>query len=681
MQQVTFAVKTLCDVVNRLPQTDAPLQNMVASGIDRGKYDATLPIRQNLQKAVSFVRVFTNEAAAAAFQEMPQSISDAILQDLRELSDIAKEVPIRCQRQTTSMVPPNFNGQETAVAQRVEQVYSRLYSTLLPFISVSRRQEAEQEGSDASVGTLAKELITGGGGHLGLSDPNKIVTQTPLVLGQPSKRYLPSSSKVFISYSHDSSEHKERVLRFAERLRKDGIDAQIDQYVGGRPPGGWPRWMLDKLDWADFVLLICTETYYRRFRGHEQSDMGKGVDWEGQLITLEIYNAKSRGTKFMPIIFTRRDKEFMPEPLSDQFYCLDSEDRYQELYSLLTGQAGVPLPELGSAKEVPGKDIEPMTFGGQAEKSPSTGTRDESSDRLPPTPTSRMRLTTHANQDAPSKEDGSNEDRRKEIALYALISLISFLCGVVLLGLMIWKAELLSRLGLAGNLYYLVLLPMGFAAAGFLFGVLRSYARYSGKQLGGMFELGGPIVAFLLVLILGFVLVKPATTFPFTVYVQGKGGPSDIVLKNSGYVLLDLGGDRRRQPIGAEGQAYFPAIPPTFRGQEVPIGVESDTFEPSDPKQKCRLDGSSIYLSVQKKSGHLSGRVQADNSNPIPGATIHVAGLSTTTDSTGHFKVEIPGDQLRPEMDLDASSSGYLSSHLKVVPNGNPVVIPLTRAP
>ena len=78
--------------------------------------------------------------------------------------------------------------------------------------------------------------------------------------------------------------------------------------------------MLDKLDWADFVLLICTETYYRRFRGHEQSDMGRGVDWEGQLITLEIYNAKSRTTKFVPIIFGSQDKEFIPEPLSDQFY-------------------------------------------------------------------------------------------------------------------------------------------------------------------------------------------------------------------------------------------------------------------------------------------------------------------------------------------------------------------------
>src|ERR1700730_16059132 len=108
-----------------------------------------------------------------------------------------------------------------------------------------------------------------------------------------SRNMAPSAPRVFISYSHDSAEHKERVLRFAERLRKNGIDAQIDQYVGGRPPGGWPRWMLDKLDWADFVLLICTETYYRRFRGHEESGTGKGVDWEGQLITLQIYNATS----------------------------------------------------------------------------------------------------------------------------------------------------------------------------------------------------------------------------------------------------------------------------------------------------------------------------------------------------------------------------------------------------
>ena len=75
--------------------------------------------------------------------------------------------------------------------------------------------------------------------------------------------------KVFISYSHDSLEHAQHALELAERLRKDGIDAQLDQYVAGTPAEGWPRWMLDRLDWVDFVLVACTETYYRRFRGHE----------------------------------------------------------------------------------------------------------------------------------------------------------------------------------------------------------------------------------------------------------------------------------------------------------------------------------------------------------------------------------------------------------------------------
>ena len=43
--------------------------------------------------------------------------------------------------------------------------------------------------------------------------------------------------KVFISYSHDSPEHAQHVLELAERLRSDGVDAQLDQYVAGTPYG------------------------------------------------------------------------------------------------------------------------------------------------------------------------------------------------------------------------------------------------------------------------------------------------------------------------------------------------------------------------------------------------------------------------------------------------------------
>jgi hypothetical protein len=287
-----------------------------------------------------------------------------------------------------------------------------------------------------------------------------------------------------------------------------------------------------------------------------------------------------------------------------------------------------------------------------------------------------------ANGRRPASESGTfSQGRWNEIAPYALISLVCFVLGLGVLVVLIGYADKLVALGLAGNLYYIVLLPLALAAAGFLFGVLRSYARYRGEHFGGALELGGPIVGAALVVVGGFWLVPKTLPFPLTAYVHGEGGPHDVVLKNSGYVVLDLGPDRRREPIHENGQAYFPSIPVNFRDQEVATWVESDAYEPTNPDQKHRLDGPSLYLAVRKKPGRISGRVHDEQGSPVAGATIHVAGLSTVSDSAGQFGFIIPGDRLQPELDLDAVASGYSSSHLKVVPNANEVVVPLTRAP
>lgn len=37
--------------------------------------------------------------------------------------------------------------------------------------------------------------------------------------------------RVFVSYSHDSDAHRERVLALSERLRRDGIETMLDQYA------------------------------------------------------------------------------------------------------------------------------------------------------------------------------------------------------------------------------------------------------------------------------------------------------------------------------------------------------------------------------------------------------------------------------------------------------------------
>lgn len=119
---------------------------------------------------------------------------------------------------------------------------------------------------------------------------------------------------VFISYSHDNPEHKAAVLELSQRLRGDGIDAKIDQYVKGTPEEKWPRWMLDQIEDATNVLVICSATYYLRFRGRDAPGKGKGADWEGAVITQEIYDSNSKTKKFIPVQFANIDEKHIPEP-------------------------------------------------------------------------------------------------------------------------------------------------------------------------------------------------------------------------------------------------------------------------------------------------------------------------------------------------------------------------------
>lgn len=169
--------------------------------------------------------------------------------------------------------------------------------------------------------------------------------------------------RVFISYSHDSDEHEQRVLALSERLRTDGIDAQVDQYINGTPPKGWPRWMADQLDEAEYVLLICTETYYRRFRGHEQPGKGKGADWEGALITQDMYDVRSDTIKFVPILFDPSGEQYVPQPLrSLTHYTIDSEADYERLYEFLLGEAGVEPGALGDVRRKGRKRGAALTF-------------------------------------------------------------------------------------------------------------------------------------------------------------------------------------------------------------------------------------------------------------------------------------------------------------------------------
>ncbi len=161
-------------------------------------------------------------------------------------------------------------------------------------------------------------------------------------------------TKVFISYSHDSSEHSADVLAFSDRLNKNGVDCDIDQYLNGSPEEGWPLWMEQMLNEASYVLVICTETYWNRVQRKEKPGVGKGVKWESLLTYQDIYDNDSLNKKFIPIVFTSTNLEFIPKPLrAGSHYDLGRAETYEKLLRLLSGQPLAIKPMSGQTQHLP----------------------------------------------------------------------------------------------------------------------------------------------------------------------------------------------------------------------------------------------------------------------------------------------------------------------------------------
>jgi tetratricopeptide (TPR) repeat protein len=157
-------------------------------------------------------------------------------------------------------------------------------------------------------------------------------------------------TKVFISYSHDSDAHRERVLDLSDRLRSDGIDCDIDQY-NPAPEQGWPRWMMQGIQQADYVLLVCTETYRKRLELEEEQGKGLGVKWEGSLIFNILYRNETFNRKFIPLVFDTENKAHIPDILFGYDYHDLSQPRgYDNLYRHIRGTLGAEKPPLGKAR-------------------------------------------------------------------------------------------------------------------------------------------------------------------------------------------------------------------------------------------------------------------------------------------------------------------------------------------
>jgi hypothetical protein len=150
---------------------------------------------------------------------------------------------------------------------------------------------------------------------------------------------------VFISYTWESDNHQAWVLAFANRLRNDDfINARLDQLhlrLGDRSP----QFMEESVRDSDYVLVICTESYKRKFDARQG-----GAGYEGHIITAEMVTEKGRG-KFIPILRQGNWDSAMPTALTGIFGVdlrNDSLTEYRKLVNHLKSVDGMPPTETRS---------------------------------------------------------------------------------------------------------------------------------------------------------------------------------------------------------------------------------------------------------------------------------------------------------------------------------------------
>jgi hypothetical protein len=158
---------------------------------------------------------------------------------------------------------------------------------------------------------------------------------------------------VFVSYSHDSTEHRGAVEKFVRRLEDAGF---VCIYDGNGAPesGDWISWMRAGLDLADFVVIVCSAGYRERWRIRQHcGEIGRGVKFEGATILQEIYSRGMWNVRFIPVLLGDSTVNDILEPLRHYtFYRAEDELGFLRLKNRLMG-ARVHVPGVGITRLLP----------------------------------------------------------------------------------------------------------------------------------------------------------------------------------------------------------------------------------------------------------------------------------------------------------------------------------------
>lgn len=165
--------------------------------------------------------------------------------------------------------------------------------------------------------------------------------------GKTEEKEITDRPVVFISYSWDDEEHKEWVLKLANRLSSDGVEVILDRFYL-KPGANLQHFVENNLGRAHRVIIIFTPNY--KLKADKRTG---GVGFEYSIMNVELYNNISKNEKFIPLLRRGKMNDSIPT-FMQQFIHIDVtndeniENSYKDLIREIYNEPEIKKPEIGS---------------------------------------------------------------------------------------------------------------------------------------------------------------------------------------------------------------------------------------------------------------------------------------------------------------------------------------------
>ncbi|WP_285610692.1 SEFIR domain-containing protein [Actinokineospora globicatena] len=167
---------------------------------------------------------------------------------------------------------------------------------------------------------------------------------------------------MFITYAHESSEHKNATLQLAGLLVDNGVDTQLDQWAEGTRID-WSAWAIKEITTADFVLVIASPAYKAVGDGFNAGDVNLGVQAETAVLRDLLHKDRAAWLpKLLPVVLPGRaisDIPYFMQPNVADHYLIDevSQAGIDSLLRVITNQPRGVRPPLGKVPYLPPHSI------------------------------------------------------------------------------------------------------------------------------------------------------------------------------------------------------------------------------------------------------------------------------------------------------------------------------------